>query len=167
MARKFITELEFGFIERINKELIQNFVAQTVIYYAISLEHTVSNDLYNESIDKVWFSPIEINARVEFDNPGVTSTSMTLDSIYSLEVFFHTDELEDRNVNPREGDFIEYGQIVFEITSVTKPQLVYGQVNNKIMTKCVCVPSREGQMQIHSDTSRFIDNTHPVEDSEC
>jgi len=167
MARKFITEKEFAFIEKINKELIQGFVGQEVIYYAISLEHTVSNDLYNESIDKVWFSPVKINARVEYDNPGVSTTNFTLDSIYSLNVFFQTDELTDRNVKPKEGDFLEFGQIVFEITAVTQPTLVFGQVNNKIETKCTCVPSREGQMQIHSDTSRFVDNTHPVEDEEC
>lgn len=167
MARKFITDKEFAYIEKINKELIQEYVGQEVIYYAISMEHTVSNDLYNESIDKVWFSPIKINARVEWDNPGVSTTSFTLDSQYSLIVDFHTQELIERNVSPTEGDFLEFGQVVFEITSVTTPELVYGQPNNKIMTRCVCVPSREGQMQVHSNSSEFIDNTHPVENEEC
>ena len=167
IARKFITNKEFDFIEKINRELIQEFVGQEVIYYAISTEHTVSNDLYNESIDKVWFSPVKINARVEWDNPGVSTTNLTLDSKYSLNVFFHTDELIDRNVKAKEGDFLEFGQVIFEITAVTQPELVYGQPNKKILTKCVCVPSREGQMQVNSDSSRFIDNTHPVEDEDC
>lgn len=167
MARQFITEKERVFIEKINKELIQQFVAQEVIYYAISEEHTVSHKLYQESIDKVWFSPVRINARVEWDNPSVETTNFTLDSKYTLDVYFHTDELDDRNVRPREGDFIEFGQVVFEITAVTQPQIVFGQINNRIMTKCTCVPSREGQFQIHGDTARFVDNTHPVEDSEC
>lgn len=167
MALKFITEKELCLISKINKELIQEFVGQEVIYYAISEDHTRSHRLYQESITKVWFSPVRINARVEWDNPGVDTTNMTLDSKYTLNVYFHTDELRERNVVPRDGDFIEYGQVVFEITAVTQPQLVFGQVNNRIMTKCVCVPSREGQMQVNSDSSLFIDNTHPVTGSLC
>lgn len=167
MAKKFVHDRDLNFINNINKELIQNVVEQEVIYYAISEEHTVSHRLYQESIEKVWFNPVRINARVDFNNSTVLSTNFSMDSKYELQVFFHTKELVDRNVNPKEGDFIEFGQIVFEITSVTKPQLVFGQVNDKLMTKCICVPSREGQMQIHSDSSRFIDNTHPVEPSEC
>lgn len=167
MARKFITEKELAFIDKINKELLQNVSGQEVIYYAISLEHTQVHDLYNESIDKVWFSPVRINARVEWDNPGVDSTMLSLDSKFNCTAFFHDTELEERNVKPKEGDFLEFGGVVFEITSVTRPQLVYGQVNKKIQVACRCVPSREGQFQIHGDSAKFVDNTHPVEPKEC
>jgi hypothetical protein len=167
MARKFITSKELAFIDRINHELIQNVVGQSVIYYAISVENTEIDTLYNESVDKVWYSPVEINARVEWENPTVDTTQLSLDSKYSCNVFFHDTELIDRNVNPREGDFLEFGSVVFEITSVTRPQLVYGQVNKKIQVMCRCVPSREGQFQIHNDSAKFVDRTHPVEPSEC
>ena len=167
MSRKFITDKELASISKINKELIQDYIGQEVIYYAISEEHTVSHRLYQESVNKVWFSPIRINALVEYDNPSVETTNFTLDSKYELSVMFHTEELSDRNVKPREGDFIEFGRVVFEITAVTQPQLVFGQVSEKIMTKCTCKPSREGQMQIHSDSAQFIDNTHPIDPSEC
>lgn len=167
MSRKFITTKELDYIAEINRELIQEYVGQTVIYYAISEEHTVSHRLYHESVHKTWFSPVEINALVAWDNPGVDTTQFTLDSKYGLDVYFHTRELVERNVKPREGDFVEFGQVVFEITSVTQPQLVFGQVNEKIMTQCRCEPSREGQMQVHGDSAQFIDNTHPVEPAMC
>lgn len=167
MSRKFITEKEFEYINKINKELIQNFTGEEVIYYAISKEHTVVHRLYNEAISKVWFHPVRVNARVEYDNPGDFSTSFTIDSQYDLIVYFHNQELRDRNVKPITGDFIEYGQIIFEITSVAQPQRVFGQINNKIMTKCVCKPSREGQMQIYGEHANFVDNTHQIQDPEC
>lgn len=167
MSRKFITEKEFALIEKLNKELIQDIIGQEVIYYAISEEHTLSHDIYREAINKIWFHPIRINALVNYDNPSVLSNNMGLDSQYSVEVYFHTGELEDRNIVPRDGDFIEFGQIVYEITAVTQPQLTYGQVQQKIMTKCMCTPSREGQFQVHNNTKMFVDNTHPVEDPVC
>lgn len=91
--------------------------------------------------------PVMINALVQWDNPGVSSTNIGIDSKYTAEVYFHTEELKERNVQPREGDFIEFGKVFFEIASITQPQIVYGQINNRIMTKCTCIPARAGQFQ--------------------
>lgn len=165
MARQFITGLELDFIDSINHELIQYVSGQTVMYYAISIPETRVNDLYNEAVKKVWSPPVEVAARVLWDNPTTLSTGIGMDANFSLEVYFHTKELRDRNVVPHEGDFIEYGQVFFEISSVTQPQLVFGQIQDKIMTKCVCVPAREGQFQAGNLSSENIDNSHPIENS--
>lgn len=165
MGYKFITEQEINFINTINRELIQHVVAQEVIYYAIAVKQTQVDDLYNEAIKKTWNPPVRVNARVFWDNPTVRSISAGQDSQYSLEVYFHTKELVERNLVPREGDFIEYGQVFFEITSVTQPQIVFGEINNRIMTKCVCVPAREGQFQAGNITRESVDHSHPVQNS--
>lgn len=167
MAKKFITEKEIAFIDALNAELIQSNAQQEVIYYAISEEHTTSHDIYQESVTKVWYTPVKLFARVDYRDLGAQSTNFTVDSRYELDVFFHDKELIDRNVSPREGDFIEFGQVVFEITSISRPQLVYGQANKKIQVMCTCKVSREGQFQIHGDRAKFVNNTHPVEPSEC
>lgn len=165
MSRKFITEREIAFIDKVNKELIQKVTGQEVSYYAISLEKSKVHRLYDEAIEKVWEAPVKINARVLWDNTQSSATNFGVDSKYSCEVYFHDLELVERNVRPREGDFIEFGQVFFEITSVTQPQIVFGQVNNRLMTKCVCVPSREGQFQAGGRTGEGVDNTHPIENT--
>lgn len=165
MARKFITEREHAFIGAINHELIQYVSGQVVNYYAMSLPETRVNDLYNEAVQKTWSPPVAVNARVRWTNEGTTSNNFGQDSKYGLEVYFHTLELTERNVLPKEGDFVEYGQVFFEISSVTQPQLVFGQVQDRIMTKCVCVPAREGQFQAGNVSSENVDNSHPVERS--
>lgn len=109
--------------------------------------------------------PVKINALVKWDNTGVSSTNLGIDSKYTAEIYFHTEELTDRNVVPKEGDFVEFGQVFFEITAVTQPQIVYGQINNKIMTKCICTPSRESQFQAGSQSDENVDNTHIVTQS--
>jgi cold shock CspA family protein len=163
MARKFITEREIAFINRINHELIQNVVGQELMYYQILPEQTHTNDLYNEAIRKTWAPPVKINGLMMWDNSTTTFTNITADSKYSLDVYFHTQEIQERNVLPKEGDFVEFGHVFFEITSVTQPQIVFGQINNRIMTKCVCVPSREGQFQAGNNSSENVDHTHQVE----
>lgn len=163
MARKFITTREYDFIKSINKELIQNFIGQEVLYYAISREDTNVDDLYGESIEKSFLPPVMLNCLVSYDNPVVKSLDVGLDTEYTLDVYALTDEMNERNLLAREGDFVEFGQVFFEITGVTKPQLVFGHVNNKLMTKLTCVASREAQFAAGSYSDYGgQDNSHPI-----
>lgn len=162
MARKFITEKEHVFVDNINKELIQGFVGQELIYYAMSLEESEVHDVYNEAVRKVWYRPVRLNARVRYDSPGTNSSAGALDTQYDLEAFCHALELEERGIRPREGDFIEFGQVVFEVTSVTQPQLVFGQPNHRLMWRLAGTPSREGQFKVAGFRAEGVDNTVPV-----
>lgn len=163
MARKFITEKEHALIAKINKELIQKVIGQEVIYYALSREETQPHDVYGEAIEKTWYSPVTLNCLVSYDSPDVKTLDIGLDTEYTLEVYALTDELTDRNIRASEGDFVEFGQKFFEITSVTLPQMAFGQINNRLMTKFSCVSSREPIFSGGSYSSHeVVDNSHPV-----
>lgn len=161
MSKKFVTNKEHALIHSINKELIQNFIGQEIFYYGIILEETNVHDLYGEAIQKTWAAPVRLNGLIKYDSPGASSTEQGIDTKYTLEAYLHTKELEERNLNPREGDFIEFGQVYFEITSVTLPQMVFGQHNNRIMTKLICTVAREGQFAAGDASDEFVDNSHP------
>lgn len=163
MAKKFITTKELTMINNINRELIQNWISQDVYYYAISPEESEINDTYGEAIRKVWAPPVQINGLVNFNDSTTRSTSEGSDQVYDMEVYCHTQELIERNLKPIVGDFVEFGQVFFEISSVTLPQLVFGQANNKIMTKLTCVTAREGQFSAGSSIEEFVDRSHPVQ----
>lgn len=163
MARKFITNRELGLIDSWSRELIQATVQQEIIYYAISYDDSRVHDVYDEAVLKEYLQPIRINARVEFDQMATKAAGGTLDSTYSVKVTLHADECRERNVLPREGDFVEFGQVVFEITTVGHSQPVFGQISDKLKYELTCVPSREGQFKADSVTSDGVDNTHPVE----
>lgn len=163
MPRKFVGTREIAFVNSITRELHQHVVDEEVYYYAILLDRTKVDDLYNEAIKKAWAPPVKVTARVLYDNTTTKSGLFGPDSEYASEVYFHTQELNERNLRPREGDFVEYGQVFYEITSVTKPQLIYGQVNNKLMTKCKLVPAREEQFAALGDSAKNRDNSHQLD----
>ncbi len=143
--------------------MIQDTVQQEIIYYAISYEESRVHDVYDEAVTKEYLQPIRINARVEFNQTATKAEGGALDSTYSLTVQLHSDECRQRNLSPREGDFIEFGQVIFEVTTVGHAQPVFGQINDKLKFELTCVPSREGQFKADNVTADRVDNTHPVE----
>lgn len=163
MARKFATSRELNLIDRWNKELIQGTVQQEIIYYGISYEESRVHEVYDEAIYKEYYQPVRINARVEWDQGSTSVGRGTADSTYSCTVYLHHDECVERNISPREGDFLEFGQIVFEITTAGWAKPVYGQMNARLEHKLTCVSSREGQFKADSVRIDEVDNTHPVE----
>jgi hypothetical protein len=163
LAKKFATTRELNLIDRWNRELIQGTVEQEIIYYGISYEESRVHDVYDESIHKEYMQPVRINARVEFDQTATTAGGGTADSTYSCTVFLHHKECVERNLNPREGDFIEFGQIIFEIASAKWAKPVFGQMNAKLEHELTCVTSREGQFKADNARVDEVDNTHPVE----
>lgn len=166
MPRKFATQREIDFVNNIAKEVIQKVVGQEVIYYAILPDQTQFNDLYQEAVRKTWAKPVRVNALVRYDNLQEKTVAQGQDEVYQLEVYFHRKELDERNLVPRAGDFVEFGQVFYEISSVTQPQMIFGQVNNLLMKKCMCVPSREGQFAAGGETFERVDNTHPRENAQ-
>ena len=62
-------------------------------------------------------------------------------------------ELQERNILPKEGDFLKFGKVVYEINKLTRPQIVYGQIEQEVMIKCECIVSRESNLKILDDIS--------------
>ena len=144
----FVTSKEINFFNHINKELIQRIVAQRIIYYAVSDELTKTHSLYDEAIKKTTYDPVEINALVLYKSPVQSATNFSIDTIYSIECYFHIHELREREIIPREGDFLKYGNIVYEVEKLTRPQITYGQMDNEVMIKAECRVSRKSQFEL-------------------
>lgn len=144
----FITGKEIDFFNSISKEIIQKIVAQKIIYYAVSIEHSQVNELYNESITKTVYSPVEMNALILFNEPIETTTHFSIDTVFTLEIYFLENELRERNVEPREGDFIRWHDKIYEIKTLTRPQIFAGQIENPVMLKATAHIARESNFVI-------------------
>lgn len=148
MSKLFITAKEINLFNTINKELIQKIVEQKIVYYSVSDEHTKANRLYDESIKKTVYSPVEIHARVLYKDPEQNTTNFSIDTKYNIECYFHLDELSERKIIAREGDFIKWGEVLYEINKLTYPQLTFGSIEEKVMAKCECTVSRKSNFEV-------------------
>ncbi len=60
-------------------------------------------------------------------------------------VHFHKRRLtEDQDLFVREGDFVLYGDIYYEIVKLIEPRQLFGQIQHKFEISAKCVKAREG-----------------------
>ncbi len=141
----FTGKKERDLVKKINDEIIERVVGQTVMYYPISLEHTNFHPLYGEAINKTFLPPIRVHALVQWQGIASTNTNIGIDKVSSIDVFFHKRRLvEDQDLYVREGDFVLYGQFLYEILSLNEPKEIFGQVDHKMEILAKCTRARRG-----------------------
>ena len=142
----FLGKKERDLVKQVNDELIERVIGQTIAYYPIDIERTNFHDLYGEALTKTFLPPVRVNALIEFD--GITtkySSNIGLDKESSITIHFHKRRLtEDQDLYVREGDFVLYGDILYEIVTLSEPKQLFGQIDHKLEISAKCIRAREG-----------------------
>jgi hypothetical protein len=142
----FLGEKEKNLVKQINDEVIERVVGQQILYFAIDMETTNFHSLYGEAIEKNFLHPIRVHALVEYGGiETVFLDSVGIDKKTSATVHFHKRRLtEDQNLFVREGDFIRYGDIYYEIVKLNEPKQLFGQIESKFEITADCIRARDG-----------------------
>ena len=141
----FTGKKERDLVKQVNDELIERVIGQQVLYYPISLDHTDFHPLYGEAIEKTFLPPIRVYALIEWEGHETTATNYGVDRRSSLTAHFHKRRLtEDQDLFVREGDFVLYGSLHYEIVSLNEPRQIFGQVDHKMEISAKCIRARKG-----------------------
>ena len=142
----FFGKKERDLVKQINDEVIERVVGQQILYFPLDIEHTNYHPLYGEAIEKTFLPPVRVYALVEFQ--GIESTFMenvSLDKSTKVNVKFHKRRLtEDQDLFVREGDFVLYGSIYYEIVTLNEPKQLFGQIDHRIEISAKCKRARKG-----------------------
>ena len=145
----FTGQKEKDFVKQVNDEIIERIVGQTIIYYPVSLEHTVFHNVYGEAVQKNFLDPIRIHAMVKWESQATSTTPLGVDRVEKISIGFHKRRLtEDQDLFVREGDFIQYGENMYEILSLQEPKWLFGQVESSFEIAASCVRAREGLFDV-------------------
>ena len=143
-APMFFGEKERNLVKQINDELSERVLGQTIAYYPISLEESNFNDIYGESKEKVSLPPVRVFAYVVVESEQ-TNEKFGYEYQTKLTVNFHRRRLtEDQDVFVRQGDFILYGKIYYEIVKLSEPRKLFGQVDQTFEIAATCKRARRG-----------------------
>ncbi|MBO66880.1 MAG: hypothetical protein CL398_01090 [Acidiferrobacteraceae bacterium] len=143
----FTGKKERDYVKQVNDELIERVIGQTILYYPIDMERSDYHSLYGEAINKVYLPPIRVHALVEWEGIETAYTpSVGIDKITSITVHFHKRRLtEDQDLFVREGDFVQYGDRLYEIASLAEPKQLFGQIDHRMEISAKCIRAREGR----------------------
>ena len=141
----FLGEKERNLVKQVNDELIERVIGQQVLYYPISLDHTDFHPLYGEAIKKTFLPPIRVYALVDWEGHETTTTNYGVDRRSSLSIHFHKRRLtEDQDLYVREGDFVRYGDIYYQIIKLMEIKQLFGQIEHKFEITAECIRARDG-----------------------
>jgi hypothetical protein len=142
----FFGKKERDLVKQVNDEIIERVVGQQVLYFPIDIETTNYHPLYGEAVEKTFLPPVRVHALVEFQ--GIDTSFMdniAIDKATKIKVNFHKRRLtEDQNLFVREGDFVRYGEVFYEIVKLMEPKLLFGQVEHRFEIQAECIRAREG-----------------------
>ena len=147
MAR-FVTQRDYEFIQHITRELIDETMDVGVILYKIVVASAKVN-LYGESIEKPRYTPVKVNAIVNY-NKNVVSTSdgFGVNQDQRVDFRFSRRMLEEVNVYPETGDILGYNNNYYEINNVQETQLVAGKPQYNTAIICVAHLTRRTSIDI-------------------
>ena len=142
----FLGEKERNLVKQVNDEVIERVVGQQILYFPIDIDHTNFHPLYGEAIEKTFLPPVRVFARVEYQGvETMVVDNIGLDKKTGLKVMFHKRRLtEDQNLFVREGDFVKYGSIFYEIVKTNEPKHLFGQADTQFEITADCIRARDG-----------------------
>lgn len=142
----FTGKKEKDLAKQIGDEVLERVVGQQVLYYPISVEHTKFHEVYGEAIEKNFLSPVRVYVLVDWEGLKTETGKFGVDRRSEITVHFHKRRLtEDQDLYVREGDFVLYGEIYYEIVSLDEPKQMYGQIDSRYEVTAKCTRAREGK----------------------
>ena len=167
MPRLFISPKEINFINDLAKELIKDVIGQKVYLFQISATKSKVHDVYEESPDKVFESPIELECLVKYNGQEITTNRFGSEEYYTIELYIQTRDLIDKGIEILEGDFFSYGSVFFEIIKAPVSDTIMGQIENKRFITVSGRQSRKDQFlaKVFGPTSEEYSDPDAVQDT--
>lgn len=144
MGRLFLSKREINFINDIGKELIKDVIGQKIYYYSISEIKSKVHDVYEESPEKIFETPIELECLVKYQEPEVRTNRFGSEKYFKVEAYIQSRDILDKGIEILEGDFFSYGSVFFEITQAPSTNIIFGQIEHERFITVKAVQSREG-----------------------
>ena len=167
MGRLFLSKREINFMNDIAKELVKDVIGQKIYYYSISEIKSKVHDIYEESPEKIFETPIEIECLVKYQEPEIRTNRFGSEKYFKIEAYIQSRDLLDRGIEILEGDFFSYGSVFFEITQAPGSAIIYGQIEHEKFITIKATQAREGQFKskIFGPTSESNTDSDAVQDT--
>lgn len=126
---KFVTTRDTTFFQSINSELIVDVITTQIILFKPSLKDTINDDLYEESIEKVWQVGVQLECLIDRSDQEVNSTEFGPNNTQIIKFNINRSQIEAKNIYPEIGDLVQWNNYYYEAEHVYENQYVAGRTN--------------------------------------
>jgi len=144
MARLFITPREIDLISDINKEIVKDVIGQKVFYYKVREDLSDVHDVYEEAYQKIFDPPIDLDARVEWNQAEIRTNKFGSEEYSTITVYIQYRDVTDKEIDVEEGDYLSYGDTFFEIVTSIIDSTIFGEIEYSTGYKMTCKQARLG-----------------------
>ena len=167
MSRLFITPKEINFINDIAKELVKDIAGQKIYYFPISEIKSKIHDIYEETPDKIFDDPIEIECFVKYEEPQTSTGRFGSEQYYSITAYIQSKDLLDKGIEILEGDFFSFGTIFYEVVTSPGTEVLFGQIEHGQYITVSGKQSRKGNFisRVFGPTSDRYSDSDAIQDT--
>ena len=151
MAR-FSLDRDIRFFRDISREIVDDVITTSVILYKLIVGESKTN-LYGESLNKTYYSPVTLNTIIERDDTSVQYEGFGSDTTQGVQFRFNRFTLEGAGFYPEIGDIIFHNNAYFEVDNVREDQLIGGRADEKFSIICSTFMSRRTTIQTEERTA--------------
>jgi hypothetical protein len=148
---RFSLERDIRFFRDISRELVDDVITTSVILYKLIIGESKTN-LYGESLNKIYYTPVTLNCIIERDDTSVQYEGFGSDINQSVQYRFNRFTLEGAGFYPEIGDIIFHNDTYFEIDNVREDQLIGGRPDEKFSIICSTFMTRKTTLQTEERT---------------
>ena len=131
----------------IGSELITNVTQQLCYYFKVNPYESKTN-LYGESLGKTYFRPVEIYARIEYDEISATYEGFGQDSTQTVNFIFTKNALITDGIYLEVGDYFKFNDGYYEVSNVNESQFIAGQPANSLSIVAQTFLTRKSSLNI-------------------
>lgn len=125
---------------------MKDVVGQKVYYYKVREDLSKVHEVYEESENKVFDLPVELDARVEWFQSDISVNEFGIEEKSRITVWLQYRDIMHKQLDINEGDFLSYGETFFEVLTVKIDSTIYGQIEYSTGYTLNCKQSRKGMI---------------------
>lgn len=142
---RYINPITAGFVNHINKELMDQ-MGQTIIIYQTDAKRTDPSDknaIYRESTSKIYKNPVRLKAIVDFAPKQYENLNDIGQELKNqMDCHFNIHDLKADDVFPSIGDIISFQELFYEIYDSDDSAMLHGSPEYKYMFTVNCHDAR-------------------------
>ena len=144
---RYFTRRDVRFMNSLNGELMSDIIEQIVSIYKINPNETQSS-VYGESMEKVYYPPLETTCLVESDPQSTLYEGFGPDVKKGTLFRFHQKLCEIKTIYPEVGDIVFWENTYFEISNIVENQFLGGQPEKNYSLICNAHMTRKSKINI-------------------